>query len=361
MSKRAINFSAGPATLPVQVLEEARRDLVDYQGSGMSVMEMSHRSPEYDAIHRGTSDVIRTLMRVPESHAILFLQGGASQQFSMVPMNLMHPGRRADYVVTGVWSKKAVKEAQREGAVRVAATTEDESFSRIPAASELDLDSGADYVHITTNNTIAGSQWWTTPDTGSVPLVADMSSDIMSHPVPTERFGLIYAGAQKNLGPAGVTIVIADKELLERAPSTLPTMLQYRTFAEKDSLFNTPPCWSIYVVGLVCRWVASQGGLVAMERSNRAKAGLIYDLFDTGDFYRGTVASESRSIMNIPFRLPNEELEKRFVAESKAAGMTNLKGHRSVGGIRASVYNAMPRSGVEALVDFMREFERAHG
>ncbi len=361
MTHRIINFSAGPAVLPLEVLEEAQRDLVDYQGAGLSVMEMSHRSPHYDAIHTDAIASLRSLMGIGDDHAVLFLQGGASLQFSMVPMNLMHPAGKADYILTGTWSKKALKEASKEGRARIAGSSEETGFDRIPEASELDLDGEADYLHFTTNNTIVGTQWPSEPDAGDVPLVADMSSDILSRPIDVGRYGLIYAGAQKNLGPAGVTLVIVRKDLLARAPESLPTMLTYRIHADKNSLYNTPPCWSIYVVGLACQWLERRGGLEAMAQRNAAKAAKLYDLIDGSDFYRGTVQIASRSPMNIPFRLPSEELESRFLEASVEAGMTNLKGHRSVGGIRASIYNAMPAEGVDRLAELMWEFERAHG
>jgi phosphoserine aminotransferase len=361
MTHRIINFSAGPAVLPLEVLEEAQRDLVDYKGAGLSVMEMSHRSPQYDAIHNDAIARLRSLMGIPEDHDVLFLQGGASLQFSMVPMNLMPPAGSADYVVTGAWAKKAVKEAAKVGTARVAGSSEPTAFDRIPAASEIDVDAGAAYLHFTSNNTIFGTQWQSEPEAGDVPLVADMSSDILSRPVDVSRYGLIYAGAQKNLGPAGVTLVIIRRDLLERSTDALPTMLDYRIHAEKSSMYNTPPCWAIYIVGLACGWLERQGGLEAMARHNAEKAALIYDLLDASGFYRGTVQKESRSLMNIPFRLPSEELEARFIQASKEAGMSNLKGHRSVGGIRASIYNAMPIEGVEALVALMREFERTSG
>ena len=361
MSHRIINFSAGPAVLPLEVLEEAQRHLVDYQGAGLSVMEMSHRSPHYDAIHQNAIRSLRSLMGIGDDYAVLFLQGGASLQFSMVAMNLMHPAGKADYIITGSWSKKALKEAMKEGAARTAGSSEETGFDRIPEASELDLDGAADFLHFTSNNTIFGTQWESEPDAGEVPLVADMSSDILSRPIEVGRYGLIYAGAQKNLGPAGATLVIVRKDLLQRAPESLPTMLNYRTHADKNSLFNTPPCWSIYMIGLACQWLERQGGMEAVEQSNAEKAAKIYDLLDSGDFYRGTVQVASRSPMNIPFRLPSEDLEARFIEVSKEAGMTNLKGHRSVGGIRASIYNAMPPEGVDRLVELMREFERRHG
>ncbi len=361
MTHRIINFSAGPAVLPLEVLEEAQRDLVDYKGAGLSVMEMSHRSPQYDAIHREAIASLRSLMGISDDYAVLFLQGGASLQFSMVPMNLMRPAGRADYILTGSWSKKALKEASKLGEARVAGSSEETGFDRIPDAADLDLDPGADYVHFTSNNTICGTQWQSEPEAGDVPLVADMSSDILSRPVDVSRYGLIYAGAQKNLGPSGVTLVIVRRDLLDRAPDDLPTMLDYRIQAAKDSMFNTPPCWAIYMVGLACSWLERQGGVEAMERRNADKAAKIYDLLDSSDFYRGTVQVASRSPMNIPFRLPTEELEARFLEASGEAGMTNLKGHRSVGGLRASIYNAMPPEGVDRLVELMREFERVNG
>jgi len=356
---RVYNFSAGPATLPLPVLEQARRDLVEHGDSGQSVMEMSHRSPHYDAIHREAIESLRRLLAVPEGYRVLLLQGGASLQFSMVPMNLMHPNGRADYLLTGSWSKKALKEAQREGKARVAASSEAEGFNRLPTAAELDLDPDADYVHLTSNNTITGTQWHELPQTGDVPLVVDASSDVLCRPVDVSRYGLIYAGAQKNLGPAGVTLVVVREELIERAPETLPTMLQYRTHAAKDSLYNTPPTWAIYVLGLCCRWLEEQGGAAAVGEVNRRKADALYAAIDgSGGFYRGTVVPTDRSWMNVPFRLPDEALEKRFLSEAGAEGLVNLKGHRSVGGIRASIYNAMPEAGVAALIGFMEEFRR---
>jgi phosphoserine aminotransferase len=360
MTHRIINFSAGPAVLPLEILEEAQRELVDYQGAGLSVMEMSHRSPQYDAIHKNAIASLRGLMGISDDYEVLFLQGGASLQFSMVPMNLMFPARKADYITTGAWSKKALKEALREGEARSAGSSEATGFDRIPEAADLDLDSEADFLHFTSNNTIFGTQWQTEPDAGKVPLVCDMSSDILSRPIDVNRYGMIYAGAQKNLGPAGVTLVILRKDLLERAPASLPSMLAYRTHADKNSMYNTPPCWAIYMVGLACQWLERQGGLAIMQRRNAQKAAKLYDVFDNGDFYRGTAQAASRSQMNIPFRLPSEELEARFLATAKEAGMTNLKGHRSVGGIRASIYNAMPPENVDTLVELMREFERTN-
>jgi phosphoserine aminotransferase len=361
MTHRIINFSAGPAVLPLEILEEAQRELVDYQGAGLSVMEMSHRSPQYDAIHANAMASVRALMGIPDNYAVLFLQGGASLQFSMVPMNLMFPARKADYITTGAWSKKALQEACREGAARTAGSSEATGFDRIPAATELDLDGEADFLHFTSNNTIFGTQWQAEPDAGKVPIIADMSSDILSRPINVSRYGVIYAGAQKNLGPAGVTLVILRKDLLERVPASLPTMLSYRTHADKNSMYNTPPCWAIYMVGLACQWLERQGGLATMAKRNAQKAAKLYQVFDSGEFYRGTAQPASRSQMNVTFRLPSEELEARFLEATKEAGMTNLKGHRSVGGIRASIYNAMPPENVDTLVELMREFERVNG
>jgi phosphoserine aminotransferase len=356
---RVYNFSAGPATLPLPVLDEAQRRLVEHGDSGMSVMEMSHRSSAYDAIHREAIASLRRLLAVPDGYHVLLLQGGASLQFSMAPMNLMNPNGRADYLLTGSWSKKALKEAAREGAARVAASTEAEGFNRLPRADELDLDPQADFVHLTSNNTIFGTQWHELPETGGVPLVVDASSDVLCRPVDVSRYGLIYAGAQKNLGPAGVTLVVVREDLVERAPERLPTMLQYRVHAAKDSLYNTPPTWAVYVLGLCCRWLEGQGGSEVIGEVNRRKAEALYAAIDgSGGFYRGTVVPEDRSWMNVPFRLPEEALEKRFLAAAAEAGMVNLKGHRSVGGVRASIYNAMPEAGVAALVQFMAEFRR---
>jgi phosphoserine aminotransferase len=361
MSERIYNFSAGPAVLPLPVLEEAQRDLLALPGVGMSVLEISHRSKVFEEIIQGAEADIRRLGRIPDDYHVLFLQGGASLQFSMVPMNLLPAGGKADYIITGAWSKKAMKEAQKVGQINVAATTEPENFTRIPRQDELKLDPQAAYVHITTNNTIFGTQWRSEPEVGNVPLVADASSDIFSRPIDVSKYGLIYAGAQKNLGPAGVTLVIVRDDLLARSPANLPTMLDYNTHAKNKSLYNTPPVFAIYIVRLVMRWLIDQGGLEEMARRNQEKAKILYDAIDSSDFYRGHAEPDSRSMMNVTFRLPSEELEKQFVAEAEKAGLSGLKGHRSVGGIRASIYNAFPRSGVEALVAFMREFERTRG
>ncbi|HEY7915225.1 MAG TPA: 3-phosphoserine/phosphohydroxythreonine transaminase [Blastocatellia bacterium] len=361
MAERIYNFSAGPAVLPLSVLEEAQRDLLSLPGVGMSILEISHRSKAFDEIIKGAEADIRRLAAIPDNYHVLFLQGGASLQFSMIPMNLLPAGGKADYVVTGSWSKKAVKEAQKVGAVSIAATTEGEGFKRVPTQGELNLDPRAAYVHITTNETIHGVEWKYDPETGNVPLVADASSDIFGHPLDVKKYALIYAGAQKNLAPAGVTLLIMRDDLLARSPENLATMLNYNTHAKERSLYNTPPVFSIYIMRLVARWILERGGLEGVGRYNEGKARLIYDYIDSTDFYRGHAQADCRSIMNVTFRLPSEELEKQFVAEATRAGLDGLKGHRSVGGCRASIYNAFPREGVEALVSFMKEFERTHG
>jgi phosphoserine aminotransferase len=360
-STRIHNFSSGPAVLPLEVLEQVQQDLVALPGVGMSVLEISHRSTAFDAIIQGCEASLRALANIGKEYRVLFLQGGASLQFSMVPMNLLPPGGSADYIVTGVWSDKAVKEAKRVGTVRTVASTAAEKFTRVPKPAELSFDPNAAYVHMTTNNTIYGTQFHYTPDTGTVPLVADASSDIFSRPLDVQKYGLIYAGAQKNLAPSGVTLVIIREDLLSRTPSSLPTMLQYGVHAENASLYNTPPVFPIYVMGLVLGWLQKNGGLAAVERVNIRKAEKVYAEIDRTGFYRGHAAADSRSRMNLTFRLPSEELEKKFVKESTAAGLDGLKGHRSVGGLRASIYNAFPESGVDALVQFMQEFERRNG
>jgi len=358
---RIHNFSAGPAVLPLKVLEQAQRDLLSLPGVGMSVLEISHRSAAFDEIIEGCETDLRKLAKIPENYKILFLQGGASLQFSMVPMNLLPAGGSADYIVTGVWAEKAVKEAKRVGTVKIAGSTAAEKFTRVPRPDELTLDPNAAYVHVTTNNTIYGTQWREIPDTGNVPLVADTSSDMYSRPIDVSKYGLIYAGAQKNLAPAGLTLVIVREDLLARTPSTLPTMLQYGVHAENKSLYNTPPVFGIYIMRLVLQWLVNAGGLKAVEKVNERKAGKLYAEIDRTGFYRGHAAHDSRSRMNVTFRLPSEELEKKFAKESTAAGLDGLKGHRSVGGIRASIYNAFPEAGVDALVQFMQEFERKNG
>ncbi len=355
------NFSAGPAILPQPVLLEAQRDLVALPGVGMSVLEISHRSKAFEAILARTEADLRALGNVPANYKVLFLQGGASLQFSMVPLNLLTPGATADYIVTGGWSQKAVKEARRVGTVHIAGTTEAENFSRIPRQDELQLTPDAAYVHVTTNNTLYGTQWAGEPAVGAVPLVADTSSDMFSRPIDVAKYGLIYAGAQKNLGPSGVTLVIVREDLLARSSKSLHTMLNYATHAENGSMYNTPPCFGIYLMGLVVKWARAEGGLEAIAARNERKAAALYAEIDRTGFYRGTAGKGSRSRMNVTFRLPSEELESKFVKESTAAGLDGLKGHRSVGGMRASIYNAFPEEGVAALVEFMREFERTNG
>jgi len=360
-TQRIFNFSAGPAVLPVPVLEEAQRDLVSLPGVGMSVLEISHRSKTFEDILARTEADIRTLGTVPASHKVLFLQGGASMQFSMVPMNLLTSGKTADYIITGGWAQKAVKEAQRVGTVNIAASTESENFSRVPRQDELKLTADAAYVHITTNNTLFGTEWKSEPAVGDVPLVADTSSDMFSRPIDVSRYGLIYAGAQKNLGPSGVTLVIIREDLLSRSSKSLPTMLNYAVHVENGSMYNTPPCFGIYLMGLVVKWAIARGGLTAMAAHNERKANKLYAEIDRTGFYRGTADKGSRSMMNVTFRLPSEDLEKAFVKDSTAAGLDGLKGHRSVGGMRASIYNAFPEEGIDALVQFMKEFERKNG
>ena len=362
MSKRIFNFSAGPAVLPEPVLRKAQEAIWDVAGSGIGIMEHSHRGKVFDRIRDEAEQACRDLAGIPDNYQVLFLQGGASLQFSMVPMNLLPSDRTADYLLTGVWAQKAVKEAKILGAkLHLAASSESTNFDRIPQASEIKYSERPAYVHLTTNNTIYGTQWRSEPAVPSgVPLVADTSSDMYSRPIDVSRYGLIYAGAQKNLGPSGVVLVIIRDDLVEAGPKTLPTMLQYRTHAAEKSLYNTPPTFGIYVMGEVFKWIQSQGGLKATAEHNESKARLLYDFVDQSDFFRGTAQPDSRSLMNICFRAPTEELENKFVAEATKRGLDGLKGHRSVGGMRASVYNACPRAAVEALLAFMKEFEQAN-
>jgi phosphoserine aminotransferase len=360
-TNRIFNFSAGPAVLPLAVLEEARETLLSMPGVGMSILEISHRSKAFEDVIAGAEADIRTLAGIPEGYHVLFLQGGASLQFSMVPMNILPTGGSADYIVTGAWSQKAVKEAKRVGSVRIAATTEADNFSRIPTQQELTLDPGAAYVHYTTNNTIFGTEFGYVPDVGDVPLVADTSSDMFGGPLDVSKFALIYAGAQTNLAPAGVTLVIIREDVLKRTPASLPTMLQYPVHAENGSMYNTPPVFTIYVMRLVLQWLIKSGGLEAIGKVNARKAGKLYAEIDRSGFYRAHAQAGSRSRMNVTFRLPSEDLEKRFAKEATAAGLDGLKGHRSVGGMRASIYNAFPEAGVDALVQFMQEFEKRNG
>ncbi len=357
---RVYNFNAGPAVLPLEALEHARDEMLDFAGSGMSILECSHRGKEYEAAHNEALEGIRSLLGVPPDYAVLFLQGGASLQFAMVPMNLLGKGQTADYVNSGSWASKAIKEAKLIGNVHIAADTSKEIPTRIPREDELRFSENPAYVHITSNETIAGTQWKRFPETRA-PLVADMSSDILSRPVDVSAFGLIYAGAQKNLAPAGVTLVIIRKDLAERAPENLPTMLKYRAHIEENSLYNTPPCFGVYFIALVTRWV-KKTGLENLYRRNVEKAAKLYAAIDnSGGFYRGTAAKECRSDMNVTFRLQNEALEEAFIKEAARQGMKGLKGHRSVGGIRASIYNAFPVEGIDSLVAFMKEFQRKNG
>ncbi len=353
---RVYNFSAGPAVLPEEVLREAADEMMDYKGSGMSVMEMSHRSKTYDTIIKEAEADLRELMDIPDNYKVLFLQGGASQQFAMIPMNLMK-NKKAAYIVTGQWAKKAYKEAQIYGEAVAAASSEDKTFSYIPDCSDLDIPEDADYVYICENNTIYGTKFHKLPNTKGHTLVADVSSCFLSEPVDVKKYGVIYGGVQKNIGPAGVVIVIIREDLITEdvLPNT-PTMLKYKTHADADSLYNTPPAYGIYICGKVFKWLKKQGGLSAIKTRNEEKAKILYDFLD--ELFKGTVVKEDRSLMNVPFVTGNEELDAKFVAEAKAAGFENLKGHRSVGGMRASIYNAMPKEGVEKLVAFMREFEK---
>lgn len=356
---RAYNFCAGPATLPLPVLEEAQAELVDFQGSGMSIMESSHRGKEYAAVHEEAVANFKELLGVSDDYAVLFLQGGASTQFAMVPMNLLGETQTADYTNSGAWAAKAIKEAKLIGNVNIAADCGEEIPTRVPTADELKLTDGAAYVHITSNETISGAQWKTFPETDA-PLVADMSSDILSRPIDASRFGLIYAGAQKNLGPAGTALVAIRKDLADRVPDNVPSMLKYSTHIEKDSLYNTPPCFTIYIMMLVSRWLKGIG-LEAMYKRNVEKAAKLYAAIDGTDFYVGTAVPECRSDMNVTFRIANNDLEPKFIEEATAQGLKGLKGHRSVGGLRASVYNAFPVEGIDTLVSFMQEFEKKNG
>jgi phosphoserine aminotransferase len=360
-TKRIYNFNPGPAALPSAVLEEIQASLLNYGGSGMSVMEISHRSKWFEDIINDAVARTKRLLGLGDTFRVLFVQGGASLQFSMVPMNFLGEGRSADYIDTGTWSTKAVKEAQNLGkSVKVPASSADRNYAYIP--KDIPIDKDAVYVHITSNNTIKGTQWSEFPDTGGIPLVADMSSDIMSRPFDVSRFGLIYAGAQKNIGPAGVCMVIVREDLLQRIPDGLPAMLNYNTYAAKNSLYNTPPCFAIYAVQLVLKWIEETiGGLGKMAELNSEKAGRLYAYMDSTDFYRPTADIDSRSLMNVTFRLIDEELEKRFVDEALQNDLGGLKGHRSVGGCRASIYNPTPLDAVDALIDFMQDFERRNG
>lgn len=357
---RAYNFFAGPATLPVEVLEEAKQHLTDYKGVGYSIMEASHRGPVYDEVHNEAASNISELLGLSDDYSVLFMTGGASTQFPLIPMNLRGAGQTADYSNSGAWAAKAIKEAQILGDTTVVADTSDASPARMPRMEEISESENSAYFHITSNETISGTRWQNFPATRA-PLVADMSSEMLSRPIDANKFGLIYAGAQKNLGPSGVTLVIIRNDLAERVPATVPTIMRYATHISKNSLFNTPPTFPIYMLALVTRWLKDKGGLAAMEMQNEAKAKKLYDLIDAGGFYRGTAAVEDRSVMNVTWRLPNEELEAKFVAAAAEQNMVGLKGHRSVGGVRASIYNSFPPEGVDALVAFMKDFEDANG
>lgn len=362
MGKRAYNFNAGPAALPVEVLEQAREELLDYRGIGMSVMEISHRSTEYEALNQETQQLFAELLGLPSNYQVLFLQGGASTQFAMIPMNFLKPGKVGSYAVSGAWAEKALKEAKCFGETEIAASSKEQSFMKMPDLESIRVNPDSAYLHITSNETIEGSQYVSYPDAGNIPLIGDMSSDILCRPIDVSKFAFIYAGAQKNLGPSGVTVVIIRKDMLADTNAAVPAMLRYETHAKNNSLYNTPPVYSVYMMNLVLKWVKSKGGLAEMEDFNRRKTGLIYDVIDqSGGFYKGCVDKGSRSIMNLTFRLQNEELEKQFIQESLQEGFVGLKGHRSVGGLRASTYNAVPYESCKALAEFMQDFQRRNG
>ena len=359
--KRVYNFSAGPSMLPEAVLRKAADEMLDYQGSGQSVMEMSHRSKVYDAIIKEAEALLREVMEIPDNYKVLFLQGGASSQFAMVPLNLMNGSGKADYVLTGQWATKAQKEAARYGEVNVVASSKDKTFTYIPKLDPATFTKDADYFHICMNNTIYGTKYHTLPETGNVPLVADISSCILSEPIDVSKFGLLYAGAQKNMGPAGLTVVIIREDLVGHARDITPTMFNYQTHVDNGSMFNTPPCYAIYIAKLVLEWIKSEfGGLDKMKEYNEKNAKILYDFLDGSKLFKGTVVPEDRSLMNVPFVTGDSDLDAAFVKAAEAAGFVNLKGHRTVGGMRASIYNAMPIEGVEKLVEFMKEFEANH-
>ncbi|REK74528.1 3-phosphoserine/phosphohydroxythreonine transaminase [Paenibacillus paeoniae] len=359
---RAYNFNAGPAAIPLEVLQQAQEQFVDYHGAGMSIMEMSHRSPLYEGVNNEAQTLMRELFGIPDNYKVLFLQGGASTQFAMLPMNLLRPGHPAAYVQTGAWADKAIKEAKLIGDTVIAASTASDSFMRMPSLSEIEVPAGASYLHLTSNETIGGTQFHEFPSTGDVPLIADMSSDILSRPIDISQFGAIYAGAQKNLGPSGVTVVIIREDLVKEGSKSIPAMFRYETHAKADSLYNTPPSFAVYMVTLVLKWIKARGGVAQMEQYNRDKTKLIYDAIDqSGGYYRGCAQPQSRSLMNITFRLGNEELEKQFIKESEQLGFVGLKGHRDVGGLRASTYNAVPLESCQALTQFMTDFQKRNG
>lgn len=357
---RVYNFSAGPSMLPESVLKIAASEMLDYQQSGQSVMEMSHRSKVYEAIIKECEALLREVMAIPDNYKVLFLQGGASSQFAMIPLNLMNKSKKADFVITGQWAKKAYSEAKKFGTANEVASSADKTFSYIPKLDSSKFDKDADYFHICLNNTIYGTRFTTLPDTGNVPLVADVSSCILSEPIDVSKFGILYAGAQKNMGPAGLTVVIIREDLVGNPQSITPTMFDYKIHVENDSMYNTPPTYAIYICKLVLDWIKGLGGMAKMKEINEHKAAILYDFLDSSKMFKGTVVKEDRSLMNIPFITGNEELDAKFVKEATAKGFVNLKGHRSVGGMRASIYNAMPVEGVEALVALMKEFEAAN-
>ncbi len=359
MPERVYNFSAGPATLPYEVLQQAAKDVVNFQDSGMGLIEISHRSKEFVAVADEAEKNLRDLFEIPDNYKVLFLQGGASSQFFMAPMNLLGGGKKATYLNTGTWSKKSIKEAQTLADIEVVYSSEEQNFNRVPKDNEYVVADDSEYLYFVSNNTIFGTQFAEMPVSEKM-LVSDMSSDILSRPVDVSKFGMIFAGAQKNLGPAGVTLVIIREDLLDNIPGDIPTMLSYKTHADKDSMFNTPPTFPIYIVGEVLKWLRAKGGVAAMEKLNREKAGLLYDMIDSTDYYRGHAEKGSRSIMNVSFNLPTAELEQKFIAEAAAVGLNGLKGHRSIGGCRASIYNAFPKEGVVELVEFMKTFEKAN-
>ncbi|HKJ64052.1 MAG TPA: 3-phosphoserine/phosphohydroxythreonine transaminase [Desulfopila sp.] len=357
MDERIFNFSPGPATLPLEVLKKASADVINFDHSGIGICEISHRSKEFMRVAAETETLLRELLEIPGNYRVLFLQGGASSQFFMVPMNLLAGGKKATYLNTGTWSKKSIKEARLFGEIEVAFSSEDDTFNRVPKDGEFIVGDDSEYLYFVSNNTIFGTQFNPLPQANSM-LVSDMSSDILSRKVDIGKYGIIFAGAQKNMGPSGVTTVIIREDLLERGDDSIPSMLRYKTHADKDSMFNTPPTFAIYIVGEVLKWLKNQGGVAAIEQKNIEKAGLIYDIIDAGDYYRGHALKDSRSMMNIAFNLPTADLESKFIEEAAASGLNGLKGHRSIGGCRASIYNAFPRQGVEKLAQFMEDFAR---
>ncbi|MFZ5759778.1 MAG: 3-phosphoserine/phosphohydroxythreonine transaminase [Thermodesulfobacteriota bacterium] len=358
MPERIYNFSPGPATLPVEVLQQAAIDIVNYNNRGIGLIELSHRGKDFMAVAEEAEALVRELLNIPAHYKVLFLQGGASTQFAMVPMNLLGSGKKGSYLNTGVWAKKAIKEANIVASAHVAYSSEPNKYDHVPVDSDYTVDPDAEYLYFVSNNTIYGTQFHTMPKSDKM-LVCDMSSDIMSRPFAMEPFGLVFAGAQKNIGPAGATLVIVRDDLLDRVPETVPTMFRYKTHADNGSMFNTPPCFAIYIIGLVCKWLKKMGGVPAIEKINREKAAILYDAIDASDFFRGHAHKDSRSLMNVTFNLPTPELEKKFIEEAAKQGLDGLKGHRSIGGIRASIYNAFPKQGVIDLVAFMKEFEKS--